>query len=182
MDGSRSSGAAPQALLERPAAAPPTGSAPPPGGSLRAAWQPAWLAAWVLVAVVTLVPVGQGWSWGSPAAELRWYVTGFGSASTMLQLVGNLALLAAPAALAVVRRPALGGALRLAGAGLLAGGTIEFLQWVLPLGRVVSPLDAVLNATGVVVTGLFVAHRRVVRRARPSRPGRERPGVPGRPG
>jgi hypothetical protein len=165
MDGSRSSAGAPQALLERPAAPSPTGSAPRAGGALPSAWLLAWLASWLLVAVVTLVPVGRGWSWGSPATELRWYLTGLGSASTMLQLVGNLALLAAPAALAVVRRPALGGVLRLAGAGLLAGGTIEFLQWALPLGRVVSPLDAVLNATGVVVTGLLVAHLSAMRRA-----------------
>jgi hypothetical protein len=31
------------------------------------------------------------------------------------------------------------------------------LQWTLPLGRVVSPVDALLNATGAVITGLAVA-------------------------
>jgi hypothetical protein len=31
------------------------------------------------------------------------------------------------------------------------------MQWVLPLGRVVSPLDALLNAAGAVVGGLLVA-------------------------
>jgi hypothetical protein len=31
------------------------------------------------------------------------------------------------------------------------------LQWTLPLGRVVSPVDALLNATGAVITGLVVA-------------------------
>jgi hypothetical protein len=36
-------------------------------------------------------------------------------------------------------------------------------QWLLPLGRVVSPLDAVLNATGAVAAGLVVAHARRMR-------------------
>jgi hypothetical protein len=42
------------------------------------------------------------------------------------------------------------------------GAGIELLQWALPLGRVVSPLDAVLNATGAIATGLLVAHVRQV--------------------
>ena len=75
----------------------------------------------------------------------------------MLQLTGNLSLLAVPAALAVLRWPALG---RL---GVLAvvrsrGAGIETAQWALPLGRVVSPLDAVLNATGAIAGGLLTAH------------------------
>jgi hypothetical protein len=149
-----------QALLERPPDPPP-----PPGGAVRAMWLPAWLASWVLVAVVTLVPVGRGWSWGSPTAELRWYLTGLGSVATLVQLLGNLVLLAAPGALAVVRRPRLGRPIPLAAGGLLAGASIEFVQWALPLGRVVSPLDAVLNATGVVAAGLLVAHVRWMRGA-----------------
>jgi hypothetical protein len=38
-----------------------------------------------------------------------------------------------------------------------AGRGIELLQWALPLGRVVSPVDAALNATGAVVAGLLVS-------------------------
>ena len=41
--------------------------------------------------------------------------------------------------------------------GLAAGATIEVLQWLLPLGRVVSPIDAVLDAVGAVATGLLMA-------------------------
>ncbi|SNR81867.1 hypothetical protein SAMN04488107_0028 [Geodermatophilus saharensis] len=37
------------------------------------------------------------------------------------------------------------------------GAAIETLQWALPLGRVVSPLDALLNATGAVAAGLLVS-------------------------
>lgn len=35
---------------------------------------------------------------------------------------------------------------------------IEVAQWALPLGRVVSPLDAVLDATGATTAGLLTAH------------------------
>jgi hypothetical protein len=38
-----------------------------------------------------------------------------------------------------------------------AGTGIELLQWALPLRRVVSPVDAALNAAGAVVAGLLVA-------------------------
>jgi hypothetical protein len=66
----------------------------------------------------------------------------------VLQLVGNLLLLAPLAVLAVLRRPRLGTA---------AGTGIELLQWALPLGRVVPPVDAALNAVGAVAVGLAVA-------------------------
>jgi VanZ family protein len=56
----------------------------------------------------------------------------------------------------VLRWPALASPHRLAAAALAAGVGIELLQWLLPLGRVVSPLDALLNATGALVTGLVV--------------------------
>jgi hypothetical protein len=108
------------------------------------------------VALLTLLPTGHGWAWGSPLAELRWYATGLGSATTVLQLVGNLSLLTVPAALAVLLLPALGRPVRLVAGALAAGTTIELLQWLLPLGRVVSPLDAILNAAGAVVAGLLV--------------------------
>jgi hypothetical protein len=114
-------------------------------------------AALALVAVVTLLPTGQGWAWGSPLTELRWYTSGLGSADTLVQLAGNLALLAVPAGLAVLRWPALGTPGRLLGAGLATGSSIELLQRLLPLGRVVSPLDALLNATGALVAGLLMA-------------------------
>ena len=117
-------------------------------------------AASVVVAVLTLLPQGGGWAWGSPATELRWYVTGLDSTATVLQLVGNLALLTAPAVLAVLRWPALGRPGPLAAAALTTGAAIELLQWALPLGRVVSPLDALLNAVGAVGAGLLVARTR----------------------
>jgi len=110
-----------------------------------------------VVPVLTLVPTGRGWSWGSPAGELRWYLTGLGSEGTMLQLLGNLGLLVVPAALAVLLWPSLGRASRLPWAALAAAGTIELLQWALPLGRVVSPVDAALNAAGAIGAGAVVA-------------------------
>ena len=45
-------------------------------------------------------------------------------------------------------------------AALATGSAIELLQWALPLGRVVSPVDAVLNTAGAVVAGLLVARLR----------------------
>jgi hypothetical protein len=126
-----------------------------------------------LVALVTLTPEGTGWRWGSPTGELRWYLHGLGSPGTVLQLLGNLALLAAPAAFAVRRWPVLGRLPLLVVAALAAGTGIEALQWALPLGRVVSPVDAVLNATGAVAAGLLVASR--LRRHRPLGAARSRP-------
>ena len=73
--------------------------------------------------------------------------------------------------MAVLRWPALGHPARLGGVSLAAGTTIELLQWALPLGWVVSPLDAVLNATGAVTVGLLVAH---VRASRPGKHGTRR--------
>jgi hypothetical protein len=114
-------------------------------------------AALAAVALLTLLPTGRGWAWGAPATELQWYATGLGSETAMLQLFGNLALLAPLAALAVLRWPALAAPHRLAAASVVAGAAVELLQWTLPLGRVVSPADALLNATGAVITGLVVA-------------------------
>ena len=117
-----------------------------------------WLAASLaVVALLTLTPEGRGWAWGSPAGELRWYLTGLDSSATVLQLTGNLALLTVSAALAVLARPALGRLRWLTVVSFAVGTGIELLQWALPLGRVVSPLDAVLNATGAVAVGLVVA-------------------------
>ncbi|RZU32581.1 teicoplanin resistance protein VanZ [Blastococcus saxobsidens] len=116
------------------------------------------IASLAAVAALTLLPVGTGWAWGSPATELRWYATGLGSEATLLQLLGNLALLAVPAASAVLLRPSLARASRLTAVALAGGATIEVLQWLLPLGRVVSPLDAALNATGALAAGLLAAH------------------------
>ncbi|MFD2090950.1 VanZ family protein [Blastococcus deserti] len=119
------------------------------------------------VALLTLVPTGHGWAWGAPVAELQWYATGWGSGAAMLQLLGNLALLGPLAALAVLRRPALSAPHRLAVAAVAAGATIELLQWLLPLGRVVSPLDALLNAAGAVLAGLLAARLRTAPRTLP---------------
>jgi hypothetical protein len=110
-----------------------------------------------LVAVLTLTPAGgSGWAWGEPLTELRRYATGLNSGTTLLQLLGNLLLLAPLAALTVLRRPALGTPLRLGALAAAAGGGIELLQWALPLGRVVSPVDAALNAAGALAAGLMV--------------------------
>jgi glycopeptide antibiotics resistance protein len=105
----------------------------------------------LLVALATLTPEGAGWSWGDPATELRWYATGLADPDTLLQLVGNLALLAPCAVLAVLRWPALRPAGRLVPAAVAVAVGIEVLQWLLPLGRVVSPLDAGLNALGALL-------------------------------
>lgn len=110
------------------------------------------------VAALTLLPAGSGgWEWGSPAVEVRWYLTGLDSPTTVLQLLGNLLLLAPPAALAVLRWTALRRAAVLVPLSVAAGAAIETLQWALPLGRVVSPVDALLNAAGAVAAGLLVA-------------------------
>ena len=114
------------------------------------------------VALLTLLPTGRGWAWGAPVSELRWYVTGWESGTAMLQLFGNLALLVPLAALAVLRWPVLSDPRRLA-AAVAAGATVELLQWALPLGRVVSPLDALLNATGALLTGLALTWSRASR-------------------
>ncbi|NNH21976.1 VanZ family protein [Pseudokineococcus marinus] len=125
------------------------------------------LAAAVLTAAVTLTPVGEGWAWGAPREELRWYLAGLDHPGTLVQLLGNLLLLA-PLALAVhrlegrVARPRVLVALALATAA-----SIELLQLVLPLGRVVSPLDATLNATGAVLA--VVVAEALATAARPGR-------------
>jgi hypothetical protein len=76
----------------------------------------------------------------------------------MLQLTGNLSLLTVPAALAVLSWPVLGRPRALAVVSFAVAAGIEVAQWALPLGRVVSPLDAVLNATGAIAAGLLTAH------------------------
>lgn len=110
-------------------------------------------AAAAMVALLTLLPRGRGWTWGSPLDELRWYATGLGSEGALFQLVGNLALLGPLAVLAVLRWPALAAQHRLAGAAAAVAVAVELLQWVLPLGRVVSPVDAALNTVGALLAG-----------------------------
>jgi hypothetical protein len=110
-----------------------------------------------VVALLTLLPAGSGWAWGAPLSELRWYATGWDSGAAMLQLFGNLVLLAPLAALAVLRLPGLAAPHRLVPASTATALAVEVLQWALPLGRVVSPVDALLNATGAVAAGLAVA-------------------------
>jgi hypothetical protein len=133
--------------------------------SVRSGLHVALALAVAVVVTVTLTPQGTGWAWGSPATEAQWYASGLDSVPTLLQLVGNLSLLVVPTGLAVLLWPALGTPVRLVGAALTAGAGIELLQWGLSLGRVVSPLDALLNATGAVVAGLLVA---AVHRSLPS--------------
>ncbi|MGY1787403.1 VanZ family protein [Geodermatophilus sp. SYSU D00698] len=110
-----------------------------------------------VVAALTLLPTGDaGWAWGSPAVEAHWYLAGLDSPATVRQLLGNLLLLTPVAAVAVLRFPVLRRPAVLAGAAVATGAAIEVQQWLLPLGRVVSPLDALLNATGAVAAGLLV--------------------------
>jgi hypothetical protein len=128
-----------------------------PSGQARPWADAALAAAGALVALLTLLPQGDGTAWGAPLAELRWYAAGLSSEATMLQLAGNLVLLAPLAVLAVLRWPALASPLRLGGAALAVAVGIELLQWVLPLGRVVSPVDAVLNTLGALLAGSAAA-------------------------
>lgn len=120
------------------------------------------LASLLVVAGATLWPHGTGWAWGSPLVELQWYVSLSDGAPA--QLVGNLVLLAPSAGLAVVLWPALGRLPVIARAGLAAGTVIELLQRILPLGRVVSPIDVALNAGGAILAGCAVVHARACTR------------------
>lgn len=106
-------------------------------------------------AALTLRPVGDGWTWGAPVIELRWYQEGLRSPGTVVQLVGNLVLLMPAAVAAVLAEPRLARPLLLVPVALGAGSMIELLQWRLPLGRVVSPVDAALNAAGATLAGLL---------------------------
>src|SRR4051794_13038812 len=124
--------------VPRPLSASAPGRQTPRGGR----WALAMAASVAAVVLITLTPRGSGWAWGSPVDEARWYLTGLDSPATMLQLAGNLLLLVVPFGLAAGRWAALGRLRLLAAVSLAAGSTIEFLQWALPLGRVVSPLDA----------------------------------------
>jgi glycopeptide antibiotics resistance protein len=110
------------------------------------------------VALLTLGPTGRtGWAWGAPLTELSWYATGLDSEATLRQLLGNAVLLVPLAVLAVLRWPSVGTPLRLGGLAVGTAAGIELLQWALPLGRVVSPVDAALNAAGALLAGLVVA-------------------------
>jgi hypothetical protein len=122
----------------------------------RGGLQAALLASLAVVVALTLLPTGSGWAWGAPLTELRWYASGLDSGATLLQLTGNLALLVVPAALAVLAWPGLGRPIPLALAAVSTGAAIELLQLMLPLGRVVSPVDAALNALGALAAGLVV--------------------------
>ena len=110
-------------------------------------------AAAALVALLTLLPQGGATAWGAPVDELRWYAGALTSEATLLQLAGNLVLLAPLAVLAVLRWPALGTPRRLAAAAVGVAVGIELLQGLLPLGRVVSPVDAALNTVGALLAG-----------------------------
>ena len=118
-------------------------------------------------AALTLTDVDRGWGWGSPSTELRWYVDGLGSPSTRLQLVGNVVLLAPATCAAVLLWPQTARPDVLVRAGVAAGTGTELLQWWLPLGRVVSPLDSVLDAAGVVLAVVGCCRWRSGMRAAP---------------
>src|SRR3954465_11624944 len=159
-------------LLDAPTPPRPArgGGRPRTGRRARRAWALGMATSLVAAALITLTPQGSGWAWGSPLDEARWYLTGLDSTATVEQLAGNLLLLVVPFRLAAARWPALSALRGLAGLSLAAGTTIELLQWALPLGRVVSPLDAVLNATGALAAGLVVTHGRRMRRQGPLLP------------
>ena len=114
-------------------------------------------AAAALVALLTLLPQGGVTAWGAPVDELRWYAGALTSEATLLQLTGNLVLLAPLAVLAVLRWPALATPRRLAAGAVGVAVGIELLQGLLPLGRVVSPVDAALNTVGALLAGGAVA-------------------------
>ncbi|MGQ7296414.1 VanZ family protein [Quadrisphaera sp. KR29] len=113
------------------------------------------LLALAAAAALTLRPVGDGWAWGAPVVELRWYAQGLRSPGTVVQLVGNLFLLVPAAVAAVLLQPRLARLPLLVPSALATGLVIEVLQWWLPLGRVVSPVDATLNAAGALLAGLL---------------------------
>ena len=143
------------------------------GAAAHRTLESALVASLVLVALLTLSPTGAGgWAWGDPATELHWYAGAVHSAAVAGQLVGNVLLLAPSAVVAVLRWPVLRRPGRLVPGALAAGALIEALQWALPLGRVVSPMDALLNASGVVGAGLVTAAVRRLRRPGSGRPQR----------
>ena len=72
-----------------------------------------------------------------------------------LQLVGNLLLLAPFGALVPVRLAAFASWSRIASGALLLTCGIEFLQWTVLTGRVVSADDVLLNATGALLGALL---------------------------
>ena len=109
-----------------------------------------------VVAFPTLVPEGSGWAWGAPLTELRWYLTGLTSPATLLQLVGKPAAARGPRGVGRATVAPTGPARPVATAHA-AGGTVEWLQSLLPLGRVVSPVDALVDTTAAVLTGFLVS-------------------------
>ncbi|MCZ2838264.1 VanZ family protein [Modestobacter sp. VKM Ac-2985] len=126
----------------------------------------------LVVGLLTLGPTGAaGWAWGDPVAELHWYAGAASSPTAAAQLVGNLFLLVPTAVLAVLREPALRRPAALVPAAA-AGMLIELLQWALPLGRVVSPVDALLNGVGALVVGGLTAVALTLRTAGSRRPHR----------
>ena len=119
------------------------------------------------VVLLTLTPTGRGWVWADPIEELLWYLSDPWAWTTFMQWAGNLTLLAAPIAFAVIGWPGLGRSAALVAASVTSAASVEILQRLLPLGRVVSPLDALLNAAGAFVAGLVAARAHHRGRRRP---------------
>ena len=110
----------------------------------------------VLVAAVTLTPAGNGWAWADPLEELRWYLADPLEPSVLAQWAGNLLLLVVPAVCAVRLRPYLGRLGTATAVAVSSASAIELAQWLVPLGRVVSPVDAALNAAGAIAAATVV--------------------------
>ncbi|MFS2291454.1 MAG: VanZ family protein [Actinomadura sp.] len=110
---------------------------------------------------LTLTPVqdrGQAGSNTDPGRSLRFYLDR-PTKDALLQLGGNLALLAPLGVLLPIVWTTLRGPIRLA---LLAGVlslVIETIQGTLVMGRAFDIDDVILNTTGVVIAYLFLGRR-----------------------
>ncbi|WBB65722.1 VanZ family protein [Micromonospora sp. WMMD812] len=103
-----------------------------------------------------------------PLRDLADLLTG-PPATVVVQVVGNLLVLAALGFFAPVRVAALAGAGRLFLLGAAGAVLVESLQYALDLGRVSSVDDVLLNATGAALAGLL--SRRWWAGRRPAVPG-----------
>ena len=102
-----------------------------------------------VIALITLLPRGTGWAWADPKTEIGWYLRDPWGPTAFIQWFGNLVLLTVPVGLATAWWPNRAGLVL--GAAATTAVAIETLQGLLPLGRVVSTVDAGLNVLGAVL-------------------------------